>query len=64
MLLISYCNSELVAPAWRKIGPLWKKKIRYLPALDLMKCLKQIRKQRLPLTCEPISELTSNISNI
>ena len=33
-----------------------------MTALDLIKCLRQIRQQRLLLTCAPISELPSNIS--
>ena len=34
------------------------------PALDLIKCLKQIKYQRLLLTCAPISELPSNMSTM
>ena len=39
-------------------------KIRFDPSLDLNKCLKQIKLQRLFLTCAPISELPSNISSM
>ena len=40
---ILYSNSEHVAQAWRKIGRLSKKKIRFVTALDLIECLKQIK---------------------
>ena len=40
------------------------KNIRFLTALDLIKCLKQIKHQRWVLTCEPISGLLSNISTM
>ena len=33
-------------------------------ALDLIKCLKQIKYQTLHLTCAPISVLLSNISTM
>ena len=33
-------------------------------ALDLFKCLKQIKQESLLLTCAPISELPSNISTM
>ena len=36
--------------------------IRFVAALDLIKGLKQIKYERLLLTCAPISELPSNIS--
>ena len=39
-------------------------KIRFVTALDLIKCLKQDEYQRLPLTCAPISELPSNTSTV
>mgnify|MGYP001324144585 CR=1 FL=1 len=35
-----------------------------MTALDLIKCLKKIKSQKLLLTCAPISELPSNISII
>ena len=35
---------------------------RFATALDLIKCLKQIKKQRLILACELNSEIPSNIS--
>ena len=39
-------------------------KIRFVSGLDLIKCLKQIKLQRLLIPCAPISELPSNISNM
>ena len=41
-----------------------EKRIRFLIALDLIKCLNQINQQRFPLTCAPISELLSNVSTV
>ena len=38
------------------------KSIRFVTALDLIKCLKHIKYLRLLLTCAPISELPSNES--
>ena len=35
--------------------------LRFVTALDLIKCLKQINTQRLILRCAPISEFPSNI---
>ena len=40
------------------------KKVRFVPVLVLMECLKQIKLQTLILTCAPISELPSNISTM
>ena len=60
MVLISDGNLEHVAHVWRKVSLFWKK-IRLLIALDLIICLKQIKWQRLPITCAPIIELPSNI---
>ena len=37
-----------------------RKKIRFVSALDQIKCLEQIKYPRLLLTCAPISELPSN----
>ena len=37
---------------------------QFVTSLDLVNCLKQIKEQRLLLTCTPISELPSNISTI
>ena len=37
------------------------KKFRFVTAFDLVKCLKYIKKQRLLLTCAPISESPSDI---
>ena len=34
----------------------WRKKIRFVAVVALIKCLKQIKWQRLLLTCAPISE--------
>ena len=42
----------------------FREKNRFVTALDLIKCLKQIKLQILLLTCSPISELTSNISSM
>ena len=39
----------------------WRKKTRFVTALDLIKCLEQIKLQRLLLTSAPISELARNI---
>ena len=41
-----------------------EKKNRFATALALMKCLKQIKSQRLLLTCAPIFWIPSNISSI
>ena len=41
-----------------------EKKIRFVTDVDLIKCLKQIKHQRLLLTCTPISELPSNIGSM
>ena len=40
------------------------KKIRFVIALDLIQCLKQIRQKRLILTSAPLSELPSDISTM
>ena len=42
----------------------FEKKIRFVAALDLIKCLKQIKCQRLFLACAPFSELQSSISTM
>ena len=39
-------------------------KSQYVTALYLIECLKQIKWQRLILTCAPISELPSHISTV
>ena len=44
--------------------PKKKKKIKFKTTLDLIKGFKQIKYQRLILTCAPISELPSNISTM
>ena len=41
-----------------------EEKIRFVTALDLNKCLSQIRKQISLRTCAPISELPSNVSSM
>ena len=41
-----------------------EKKYPNCPALDLIKCLKQIQYQGLLLTCSPISELPCNMSTL
>ena len=38
-----------------------EKKIRFVAVLDNIKCLKQIKLQRLLFTCAPISELPSTM---
>ena len=43
---------------------LYKKKTRCLTALPLIKCLKQIKYQRLHLTLVPILKLSSSISTM
>ena len=53
MALIYYRNSEHLRTC---------EEIRFVTALDLIKCLKQIKLQRLLLTCAPISELPSYLS--
>ena len=40
------------------------KNIRFVTALDVIKCLKQIEKQLLRLKCAPLNELPSNISTM
>ena len=52
---------EHVAHVYRKIGLFWEK-YPICDALDLIKCIKQIKYQRLLLTCALFSELPSNIS--
>ena len=59
MVLILDGNLGHVAHSSRKIG-LFGEKIRFVTALDLNKCLKLIKEQRLLLTCAHISELHSN----
>ena len=63
MVLILDGNSEHVAHAWMKTGLYWNK---ILPeaALNLIKCLKQIKWQRLFLTRATFSEVPSNISTM
>ena len=51
-------NSEHVAHVGRKIGLFGEKEIKFLTALELIKCLKQIKLQRLFLRCAPISVLS------
>mgnify|MGYP007015800062 CR=1 FL=1 len=41
-----------------------RKNIQFVTALDLIKCLEQIKYQRLHLTCAPISELPSSIITV
>ena len=48
-----------VLHASRKIGR-FVKKILFVTALDLIKCLNQIYQQRLFITCAPTSELPSD----
>ena len=43
---------------------LGEKKNRFVNALELIKCLEQIRCQILLLTCAPISELPANIGTV
>ena len=57
MLLISGGNLESVAHARRK-------KIRFVIALDLINCLKQIKRQRSLLKRAPVSEIPSYRSTI
>ena len=57
MVLILDGNSEHITHACRE-------KIRTFFAFDLIKCLKIIKLQRLPLTSAPISELPFNISTM
>ena len=38
--------------------------VRFVTALDLIKCFKQIKKQRLLLTYAPLSEVSSNILSV
>ena len=63
MVLTSDGTSELAAYAWRKLGLFWEK-IQFVAALDLIKCRKQIKQQRLFPTVEFIFELPSNISTM
>ena len=53
-------NSEFDAHARKKKG-LFGEKIQFVTALDIIKCLKDIKWQRLLHMCAPISELPSNI---
>ena len=58
---LAHNNSEYITHERRKIGNSLRKKIRGVTALVLIKCLKQIKVQRMLLTCAPFSELPSNI---
>ena len=40
------------------------KNTRFVTALDVIKCLEQVEKQILRLTCAPLNELPSNISTM
>ena len=64
MVLTLDGNSEHVAHAWKKWVFPKRHKIRFVTTLNLIKCLKHIKKQRLRLTCAPISDLPSNISTM
>ena len=46
------------------LGSCYGEKIRFVTALDLIKCLKQIKEQRLLLTCAPISILPFRVSTM
>ena len=61
MVLILYGNSVQVEHAYRK-KYFRIKKMRFVTDLDLIKGLKQIKGQRLILSCATISELPSDIS--
>ena len=61
MVFIFDVNSEHVAYAWRKISLFRGEKIRFVTDLDLFNCLKQKKLKKLLNTCEPISEVPSNI---
>ena len=50
-----------VAHACRKNSIFGEKKIRFVTALDLIKCRIQVKQQRLLVTCAPISELPFDI---
>ena len=64
MVLILDGNSVHGAHAWRKkLYSEKKKKIRFVPALDVLKFLKQIKLQRSLPMCEPVSDLPSYISS-
>ena len=60
MVFILDGNSGHVAHGRRK---LFRKKVGISTSLDLIKCLKPTKKQRLLLTRAPVSELPSNISS-
>ena len=38
--------------------------IRFVTALELIECLKQVEKQILRFTCAPVNEVPSNISTM
>ena len=63
-VLILDGNSEDDAHALWKICIFGEQKIRFVTDLDLIKCLEQIKYQRLLRTCASISELLSNISTL
>ena len=63
MVLILDGISEYFAHEWRKIG-LLAEQIRFATALDLIKCLKHIKWQRLVCICAPSSGSPSNISTM
>ena len=54
-------NSDQVAHVYRTIGIFGEKNISSVTALDLFKCFKLIKQQRLLLACAPTSELPSYI---
>ena len=60
MVLILNGTSEHVACAWRFIG-IFGEKNRFVTALDLIKCIEQIKHPILVLTYAPIFELPSYI---
>ena len=62
MLLKLYINSYCSCIKEKKFFS--EKKIRIVTALDLIKCLKQIKEYRLHLTCAPITGLPSKISTM
>ena len=64
MVLVLDGNLGHIAHAELKKVFLEEKKDRFVTALDLIKCLKQIKQQRLLPTCAPMSELQYNISTM
>ena len=64
LLILDGNNIAYVPHDMKENKSLWRKNIRFTTALDLIKYFKQIKLQRLLLTCAPFSDLPSDISTM